>query len=140
VTSWAPSSSPPAGFSTGLPLLRGHVRWDAVKGLCDQGLVARFDKNTSVLPASLVAASVLQEVFARTEVYAGRACLASFAAGSQSGTQLEAQVIIALSISTLAVVAANLDGSAARVNVLNDFRQCSILYCACECNCALHPS
>lgn len=47
-----------------LPLLRGDVPWSVVKGLYDDGLVARVDDTLFVKPVSLVAASVFHAALA----------------------------------------------------------------------------
>jgi hypothetical protein len=100
--------------------VRGQVDCRAVKGLYDEGLVARFDRSESVRPVSAVAASVLLEVFACAERDDGRPRLSTFT-GAERGYQLEGQIIKALGISRLALSASLLDGSStAKVDILND--------------------
>lgn len=76
-----------------LSLVRGELCWDRVKGLYDDGIVARFSAlGTFVLPVSLIASSVIIQVLAAH----GRAhchALSSFEAGEPRGLELERQLI-----------------------------------------------
>ena len=78
-----------------LALVRGEIRWDRVKGLYDDGIVARFavTASTFVQPVSPIAASVIFEVLAGI----GRELcplLSSFNDGALRGAELERQVFI----------------------------------------------
>ena len=96
-----------------LALVRGEVRWNRVKGLYDDGIVARFTSSTFVEPVSPIAASVLFEVLSLH----GRVCapLSSFDDGAARGMELERQVLVCLCLSgRRALSATSLNGGACR--------------------------
>jgi hypothetical protein len=78
-----------------LQLVRGEVPWDRVKGLYDDGLVARCGTGAKVTPVSPVAASIIIGTLA--EYRRGhRKPLALTTAGDQRGHELELQTLAAL--------------------------------------------
>lgn len=95
-----------------LPLVRGEVMWDRVKGLYDDGLVARCGDDTRVAPVSVVAASVIINTMARRQ-RACRAPLASIPAGEDRGFELERQLLSSLEVAKTFLPAKGFDGLAA---------------------------
>jgi len=85
-----------AAASDMLHLIRGEVRWDRVKGLYDEGIVARCSDSSHVMPVSAVASSVIMAELApyfREHLFKS---LASVPTGAPRGYELEMQVITLL--------------------------------------------
>jgi hypothetical protein len=80
-----------------LPLIRGEVVWDAVKGLYDSGIVARYSSRSFyVKPVSTAAASVIMAQLAPYYRKGAFKPLGSVVSGAQKGYELEVQVIVLL--------------------------------------------
>lgn len=91
-----------------LALIRGEVPWDRVKGLYDNGIVARNSAiSPFVEPVSSIAASVIIQVLA-THARVHSANLDSFGAGEQRGFELERQLIDSLVPSNRLLIANSL--------------------------------
>jgi hypothetical protein len=93
-----------------LALVRGEVRWDRVKGLYDDGIVARVAASTFVEPVSPVAASVIFEVLTAD----GREqcpLLLSFDDGELRGAELERQLLLFLALANRTLRATRLDAA-----------------------------
>jgi len=78
-----------------LQLVRGKTTWDRVKGLYDDGLVARCREDKTVEPVSAVAASVIIATLAKY-LRKHRKPQARIQAGDQRGHELELQTLAAL--------------------------------------------
>lgn len=81
-----------------LRLVRGEVSWSRVKGLYDDGLVARCGDGFNVKPVSAVASSVIMGVLAGHYLEAVLKPLGHFAPGAERGFALELQVIACLAV------------------------------------------
>lgn len=94
-----------------LPLIRGEIQWQRVKGLYDDGIVARSCVgSTFVEPVSAVAASVVFEVLS-THGRTTFALLSSVEAGEIRGFELERQVLSLLAPSSLLLAAKSLSAA-----------------------------
>lgn len=85
-----------------LPLLRGKVPWNRVKGLYDDGLVARCGFDVTVSPVSPVAGSIIIGTLAE-HLRGHRTPLSTIAPGDQRGHELERQTLAALDGAATAV-------------------------------------
>ena len=80
-----------------LRLVRGEVEWDAVKGLYDSGIVARYDSDQfNVKSVSNAAASVVMSQLATYYRKGEFTPLHQVAVGAPRGYELETQVLILL--------------------------------------------
>jgi hypothetical protein len=96
-----------------LPLIRGEVRWSRVKGLYDDGLVARCGESECVTPVSAVAASVICATLAEHYRATGLRPLSSIHEADARGNELERQTLALLERVDRNLPAKQLDASAA---------------------------
>lgn len=100
-----------AAASSMLALVRGEVLWDRVKGLYDDGIVARFDESSAVKPVSPIAASVVFEVMS-TYGRGNIAQLTSFDDGAPRGIEFERQLLLCLAPVDIALSDKSLNATA----------------------------
>jgi hypothetical protein len=96
-----------------LPLIRGEVTRSRVKGLYDEGLVARCFDATHVMPVSAVAASVICATLAEHYRQTGLRSLSSIREADARGNELERQTLALLERADRELPAKQLDASAA---------------------------
>ena len=99
-----------AAADSALGLVRGELNWNRAKPLYDDGLVARTESSSFVMPVSPVAAAVILQTVA-AEVRGGRVSLSSKRAGAERGFELERQLRAAVNPCAATVSANLLDGT-----------------------------
>jgi hypothetical protein len=101
-----------AAANSALDLVRGELTWSRAKPLYDDGLVARKESSSRVMPVSLVAAAVILQT-AAAEVRGGSVSLSSKPAGAERGYELEHQLRAQINPCVTTVPSKLLDGTVA---------------------------